>query len=151
MLRVMHISDAYIKYLFPSAVPGKMNFSSVPEILVAYSYPYLRDIKVNNISVGYLECSHFFFTGKVLPPTTVFSMLKASFVCQGLFLCVVLGNSVCLCLGRISVSFYIHTALWRKNHLHVLQEFCVLCSSKDFSLHVCLLFFFLGSALKKSL
>lgn len=73
-----------------------MNFSSVPEILLAFSYPDLRDIKVNNMSVRYLECCHFFFTGKVLPQTIVFSMLEAPFVCQGLFLCMVLWNSVCV-------------------------------------------------------
>lgn len=90
MLHVIHLSDAHISYLFSSAVPGKMNFSSVPEILLAFSYLDLGDIKVNNISVGYLEYCNFFFTGKVLPQTTFSSMLEASFVCQGLFLCMVL-------------------------------------------------------------
>lgn len=106
MLRVLHLSDAYIRCLFSSTVPGKMNFSSVPEILLAFSYPDLRDIKVNNISVGYLECCHSFFTGKVLPQTIVFPMLEApvkdsSFVwcCETLFVC---GGNICFFLCSYS-------------------------------------------------
>lgn len=94
----MYLSDAHIRYLFPSKVPVKMDFSSVPEFLLVFNYPVLRDIKDNDISIGSLECCHFWFRVKILPLTTIFSMLEASFVWQRVFPYGTL--KLCICVWR---------------------------------------------------
>lgn len=97
MLCVIYLSDAHIRYLFPSNVPVKTDFSSVPKFLLVFNYPDLRDIKVNDISLGSSQCCHFWFRVKILPLTTIFSMLEASFVWQGVFPYGALKLCVCVC------------------------------------------------------
>lgn len=80
MLCMIYLSDGHIRYLFPSSVPVKMDFSSVPKFLLVFKYRDLRDIEINGISVGPLECCHFWFRVKILPLTTVFSILEESFI-----------------------------------------------------------------------
>jgi len=61
MLCVIYLSDAHVRYLFLSNVPVKVDFSSVPKFLLVFNYPDPRDIQVSDISVGCLECCHFWF------------------------------------------------------------------------------------------
>lgn len=148
MLRLICLSDAHIRYLFPSSVPVKMDFSSVPKFLLVFNYPDWRDTEVNDIPVGSLECSYFWFRVKILPLTTVFSMLEESSIWWGVF--PYGAVELYVCVVRLSLSFYVHIPLQIVNHLHVLQEFCIFYSSHGFSLYI-FLFSFSGSAHTKVL